>query len=133
MIKILSKTPKLFILVVYLMSGEPMTYKTLNKINSRLNYLFRKKQFLTQILRCLLCKAFIQPHFHYGSTAWYPNCNKKLKNKIQTTHQNKCLRVSLKLDKLIYISQNEFERLNWIPISDRINQFILSTNFKVCQ
>ena len=27
------------------MSGEPMAYKTIKKINSRLNYLFSKKHF----------------------------------------------------------------------------------------
>ena len=35
------------------MSGEPMAYKTIKKINSRLNYLFRKKHFLTTSLRSL--------------------------------------------------------------------------------
>ena len=111
------------------MSGEPMAYKTIQKINSRLNYLFRKKHFLTKSLRRLLCNALIQPHFDYACTAWYPNLCKKLKNKIQTT-QNKCVRFCLNLDKMAHISQNEFEKLNWLPISDRINQCILSTTFK---
>ena len=111
------------------MSGEPMAYKTIKKINSRLNYLFRKKHFLTTSLRRLLCNALIQPHFDYACTAWYPNLCKKLKNKIQTT-QNKCVRFCLNLDKMAHISQNEFEKLNWLPISDRINQCILSTTFK---
>ena len=31
---------------------------------------------------------------------------------------------------MAHISQNEFEKLNWLPISDRINQRILSTTFK---
>ena len=31
---------------------------------------------------------------------------------------------------MAHISQNEFEQLNWRPISDRINQCILSTTFK---
>ena len=57
------------------MTGEPMAYKTIKKINSRLNYLFRKKQFLTPRLRRLLCNALIQPHFDYGYTTWYPNLN----------------------------------------------------------
>ena len=60
---------------------------------------------------------------------WYPNLNKKLKNKIQTT-QNKCVRFCLNLDKMTHISQNEFEKLNWLPISYRINQCVLSTTFK---
>ena len=34
------------------------------------------------------------------------------------------------LDKMAHISQNEFEKLNWFPISDRTNQCILSTTFK---
>ena len=103
------------------MSGEPMAYKTIKKINSRLNYLFRKKHFLTTSLRRLLCNALIQPHFDYAFG--------KLKNKIQTT-QNKCVQFCLNLDKMAHISQNEFEKLNWLPISDRINQCILSTTFK---
>ena len=52
-----------------------------------------------------------------------------MKNKIQTS-QNKCVPFCLNLDKVAHISQNEFEKLNWLPISDRINQCILSTTFK---
>ena len=118
------------------MSGEPMAYKTVKKINSKLNYLFRKKHFLTPHLRRLLCNALIQPHFDYTCSAWYPNLNKKLKNKIQTI-QNKCARTclnsikwSINLDKMVHISQNEFEKLSWLPISDRINQCVLLTTFK---
>ena len=84
------------------MSGEPMTYKTIKKINSRLKYLFRKKHFLTISLRHLLCNAMIQPHFDYACTAWYSNLCEKLKNKIQIT-QNKCVRFCLNLIRwLIY-------------------------------
>ena len=81
------------------MSREPMTYKTIKKTNFRLNYLFRKKHFLTTSLRRLLCNALIQPHFDYAFG--------KLKNKIQTT-QNKCVQFCLNLDKMAQISQNEF-------------------------
>ena len=31
---------------------------------------------------------------------------------------------------MAHISQNEFEKLNWLPISDRINQCVLLTTFK---
>ena len=77
----------------------------------------------------LLCNALIQPHFDYACTAWYPNLNKKLKKKIQSI-QNKCVRFCLNFDKMAHISQNEFEKLNWLPLSHRINQCILSTTFK---
>ena len=51
---------------------------------------------------------------------------KILKNEIQTT-QNKCVRFCLSLDKMTHILQNEFEKLNWLPIRNRINQCILSS------
>ena len=111
------------------MSGEPMAYKTIKKIDSRLKYLFKKNHFLAKSLRRLLCNALIQPHFDYACTARYPNLCNNLKNKIQTT-QNKCVRFCLNLDKMTHTSQNEFEKLNWLPISNRINQCILSTTFK---
>ena len=31
----------------------------------------------------LSCKAVIQSHFNYVCAAWYPNLNKKYKNKLQ--------------------------------------------------
>ena len=83
---------------------------------------------MTTSLWHLLCNALIQLHFDYVCTAWYPNLSKKLRNKIQT--KNKCVRLYLNLDKMAHISQNEFEKLNWLSISDRINQYILLTTFK---
>ena len=97
--------------------------------NSRLSYLLRKKHFLIPSLRRFSCNALIQLYFDYACTAWYPNLNKKLKNKIQTT-QNKWLRFCLNLDKMADISQNVFKKLSWLPASDRIKQCILSTTFK---
>ena len=91
--------------------------------------MFRKKHFLTPRFRRLLCNASIQPRFYYACTAWYPNLNKKLKNEIQSI-QNKCVWFCLNLDKMAHISQNEFEKLNWLTISDKINQCVLSTTFK---
>ena len=31
---------------------------------------------------------------------------------------------------MAHISQNQFEKLNWLPISDRIDQCVLSATFK---
>ena len=67
------------------MSGESMALNVINKINSRLKFLHRKNKSLTAALRRLLCNALIQPHFDYGSSAWYPNLTQKMKNKIQIT------------------------------------------------
>ena len=111
------------------MSGEAMALNVIHKINNKLKFLYRKNDFLTPTLRRLLCNALIQPHFDYACSAWYPNLTKKLKHGIQTT-QNTCMRFCLRLDKLKHISNEEFERLNWLPVTYRFknvsSQFFLS-------
>ena len=70
------------------LSGEAMALKVMNKINSRLKFLYRKNRYLTPYLKRLLCNALIQPHFDYACSAWYPNLNKKLKSKLQTVQKD---------------------------------------------
>ena len=38
--------------------------------------------------------------------------------------QNKCIQFCLKLDKMHYISENEFRLINWLPTSKRVDQCI---------
>ena len=45
------------------LSGQSMCLYVLNKLNSKLNFLYRKNKILTPSLRRLLCNALIQPHF----------------------------------------------------------------------
>ena len=79
------------------LTGESMTLNVASKVNTRLKFLYRKKQFLSPQLRRLLCNALIQPHFDYACSVWCPNLNKKFKTKLQTL-QNKCVPFCLKLD-----------------------------------
>ena len=37
--------------------------------------------------------------------------------------------IFINLDKTGYISPNEFEKLNWLPISDRINRCVTTFRF----
>ena len=68
-------------------------------------------------------------YFNHISTnacsTWYPNLNKFLNNRIQTS-QHKCIPVCLELDKVAHISHKEFETLNWLPVTERFNQRINS-------
>ena len=86
------------------LSGESMALKVINKINSRLRFLYRKNRFLSPPLRRLLCNSLIQPHFDYASSAWYPNLNKRLKSKLQIL-QNKFIRFCLNLNNRAHIGQ----------------------------
>ena len=58
-----------------------------------------------------------------------PYLNKHLKNRLQAA-QNKCIRFCLKLGDRKSIKINEFEKINWLPIHDRVNQYILSSLYK---
>ena len=61
------------------LSGESMVTHVINKVNSRLRFLYRQNKFLDIPLRRLLSNAMIQPFFGYACNAWYPNLNKILK------------------------------------------------------
>ena len=61
------------------MSGETMALRVIEKINSRLKFLYQKYWSLDVPLCRLLCNALIQPHFDYASTAWYAKLDKETK------------------------------------------------------
>ena len=44
--------------------------------------------------------------------------------------QNKCIRFCLQLGKLNHVGVTEFEKINWLPTSDRFNQIICANVFK---
>ena len=111
------------------LSGEAMSLKVINKINSRLKFLYRKNRYLTPYLKRILCNASIQPNFDYAWSACYPNVNKKLKSKLQTA-QNRCIRYCLQLDHRSDNGVKHFEKINWLPISEKFNQYLCSNAFK---
>ena len=61
-------------------------------------------------------------------THTHPNLNAKLKRKLQIM-QNKCIRFSLKLDKMHHISE-DFKTVNWLPVGQRVQQSLNVTVFK---
>ena len=98
------------------MSGETMALRVIEKINSRLKFLYRKNR-------------LIQPHFDYACTVWYPNLTKRLKDNLQAT-QNKCIIFCLKLQCREHILNEHFKKLNWLPINQMFKQCVTSTVFK---
>ena len=103
-----------------------MALKVINKINSRLKFLYRKSRYLTPYLKQLLCNALIQPHFDYACSAWSLNLNKKFKSKLQTVQNS---RYCLPLDNRSHIWKN-LEKISWLPVSERFNQYLCSDAFK---
>ena len=104
-----------------------MATHVINKVNSRLRFLYRQSKFLDIPLRRLLCNAIVQPFFDHACNAWYPNPYPNPWYPFQTlTAQNKCIRFCLKLGDRTSIKVKEFEEINWLPIQDRVNQCTLS-------
>ena len=71
-----------------------MANHVINKINSKLRFLYRQNRFLNVPLRRLIYSAMTQPFFGYACNAWYPNVYKKIEN----AAQNKCIIFCLKLN-----------------------------------
>ena len=109
-----------------------MALRVIEKINSRLKFLYQKSRFLDFPLRRLLCNALIQPHFDYACTAWYPKLTKKLKDKLKVT-QDKGIRFCLKLQCREHISNEHLQKLNCLPINQRFKQCVTSTIFIFAQ
>ena len=102
---------------------EPIALIVINKINGKLKFIYRKNRYLPKELRSMLCDALVQPHFVYTCPSWYANLNEKRKKKIQIM-QNKKISFGLKLDKIHHISEKEFRLINWLPTSNRVDQWI---------
>ena len=92
-----------------------MATHVINKVNSRLRFLYRQNKFLDIPIRRLLCNAMVQPFFDYARNyyacnyAWYPNLNKHFKSHLHAT-QNKCIRFCLKLGDRTSIKINELKK-----------------------
>ena len=106
-----------------------MAIHVIIKINSRLRLLYRQNRILSFPLRRLLCNATIQPFFVYACNACYPNKNKKLKINLQAA-QNKWIRFCLKLNNRSRIKSKDFEKINWLPIHERVSQCSLGSIYK---
>ena len=105
------------------LSGRDMALKVFTKINGKLRFLYRQGKYLNPRLRRMLCNTLIQPHFDFACNACYPNLTNSLKTKLQVA-QNKCIRYCLFLNNREGIRYKHLKDINWLPVKDRVNQFI---------
>jgi len=111
------------------LSGREMALKVLKKVNGKLRFLYRQGKYLNPRLRRMLCNTLIQPHFDFACSAWYPNLTNGLKSKLQIA-QNKCIRYCLFLGNREGIRYKHLKEINWLPVKDRVNQFIVASVYK---
>ena len=72
------------------LSCESMAGFTIKKTYSRLQFLYRTHNYLTQHIKRLFVMALIQCHFDYACSFWYHGLLQVWKNKLQTS-QNKIM------------------------------------------
>ena len=77
----------------------------------------------------MLCNTLIQTHYDFACCSWYTNLSMSLKTKLQTT-QNSCIKYCLGLKDRSHIGKNEFKKINWLPVSNRIGQCLAVTAYK---
>ena len=107
-----------------------MATSVIQKANTRLKSLYRKRNFLNLTTKKLLVMSLIQCHFDYACSYWYPGLSKILKNKLQVT-QNKIIRFVINMDSWAHVGSEVFKSLGWLPVSKRVDQIILNHVFKV--
>ena len=110
------------------LSGESMAQRNLYKLNNRLKYLYRNKNYLSLNARRILCNALIQPIFDYASCVWYFNLREATKKKLQII-QNRCIRFCLDMNSREHISNSTFRKINWLPVKHRVDQCALTCLF----
>ena len=102
---------------------------SLQKGNSRLNFLYRVGKYLSLHTKKLLASALIQCHFDYPCSMWYSSLTNSTKKKLQIL-QNKIIRFILNLDNRAHIGYAEFREVGWLPVDMRINQIHIPYSFK---
>ena len=76
----------------------------------------------------MLCNSLIQPYFHFPCCARYPNLSMSLWNKLRTA-ENACKRFCLGMERRSHIGLNHFEKINWLPVKNRVDQSIAVTDY----
>ena len=105
-----------------------MASKVLNKINTKLEFLYHHSRYLTPAYKRLLCNSLIQPHFDYGCSSWFPILKKKLKVKLQKA-PNKYIyiRIYLSLSPRYHMDLSHFTKRNWLRAGNRVEYPIENT------
>ena len=110
--------------------GESIVSSIVQKVNSRLKFLYRQARFLGQKSKYSLCYALILCHLDYFSSSWYSGLSKTLKRKLQIC-QNKVLRFILELSPIHSVNSTVFETLNMLNVDRRVKQMRLNHVFNI--
>ena len=112
------------------LAGESIVNEISKKVNSRLRFLYRYKDYLNKESRKTLCTALIQCHFDYSCSSWFPGINKGLSDKLQVL-QNRMVRFILNLNNRHHIGCKELKEAGFLKVTERVKQLKLGHIFRI--
>ena len=102
----------------------------LEKVNRKNKFPSRQSRYLSYPLKTMLYITLIQPRYDFACCcSWHQNFS--VSRKLQTT-QNSCIKCCLGLKDRSHIEKNNYEKINWLPVSNRVDQplAVTANNFK---
>ena len=110
--------------------GEYIVDSIVQKVNSRLKFLYRQARFLDLKCKMSLCSSLIQCHIDYASSAWYSGLSKCFKQKLQIC-QNKMVRFICGFSPRHTVNYTILSSLNMLNVEDRVKQLRLNHVFNI--
>ena len=112
------------------LSGELIVDSVVQKVNSRLKFLYRQARFLDFKCKMSLCASLIQCHIDYACSAWYSGLSKRFKQKLQIC-QNKMVRFICGFSPRQSVNYSVLSSLNMLCVEDRVKQLRLNHVFNI--
>jgi hypothetical protein len=112
------------------MSGSSMGTSVVQKVNSKIKFLYRNKVFFGIKERKMLCSALLQSNFDYACKSWYRGLQKRIKVRLQNA-QNKIIRYILDYPNRQHIGFQDFSRIGWLNVSRRVDYLTLNSMYNI--
>jgi hypothetical protein len=112
------------------LSGVEHVQSILKKAGSRLAFLFRYSAILNQRARLTICSALVQPNFDYCCSTWFSSLTAAYKTKLAVI-QRRMVRFVLGMNPRDHVGQQEFRKLSWLTIENRVDYFKTLHFFKI--
>jgi hypothetical protein len=112
------------------LSGEAIVNNIIINVNSRLKFLYRQANCLSETSRKTLSIALVQCHFDFSCSSEYEGAGKSFRNKLQVM-QNKTVRFVKKLGSRTRINYPIFSNVGILNIKNIVQQLRLIT-YTIC-
>ncbi len=126
-IKQVNEAKLLGIIIDENLTWEKHIYKMCNKISKILGLLKRLKKFIPSNTLIVLFNSLVLPHFDYANVVWGTACGTQIK--YVYTLQKRAARILTGANRFSR-TKPLFKKLNWMPLTERIQYYTAVLNYK---